>query len=368
MNPPFKRKVAIHHHPFFLFVEKSMAKKKQLGGNKKRSRDESRAPSSSNSMLLAANTSIGQHFLRNPEIVKGIVSRARIERSDVVLEVGPGTGNLTVKLLETGAKKLVAVEYDRRMVRELQKRVETEPLKHRLQIVSGDVLKTDLPYFDVCVANLPYQISSAFLFKMLGHRPFFRCAVVMFQEEFAARLSAKPGDALYCRLSVNTQLLAKVEQLMKVGRANFRPPPKVDSRVVRITPRNPPPPVNFVEWDGLVKFAFSRKNKTLRAIFTNKAAIQQLHHNFNTFKALNSSSGHLDMEEDLEEPPRKKKKRSSETTMTDADATTIADVKSIVETILEADQFKDKRAAKMDIDDFLALLAAFNNAGLHFAS
>ena len=84
------------------------------------------------------------------------------------------------------------------------------------------------------------------MFKLLVHRPMFRCAVIMFQEEFALRLSAKPGDELYCRLSVNTQLLARVDQLMKVGRNNFRPPPKVESRVVRIEPRNPPPPVNFV--------------------------------------------------------------------------------------------------------------------------
>lgn len=80
----------------------------------------------------------------------------------------------------------------------------------------------------------------------------FRCSVMMFQEEFALRLTARPGEALYCRLSVNTQLLAKVDQLMKVGRNNFRPPPKVESRVVRIELRNPPPPVDFIEWDGMV--------------------------------------------------------------------------------------------------------------------
>ena len=67
----------------------------------------------------------------------------------------------------------------------------------------------------------------------------------MFQREFALRLVAKPGDPLYCRLSVNVQLLAKVEHIMKVGRNNFRPPPKVESSVVRIEPRNPPPPISF---------------------------------------------------------------------------------------------------------------------------
>ena len=86
---------------------------------------------------------------------------------------------------------------------------------------------------------------------------------MMFQEEFALRLSARPGETLYCRLSVNTQLLARVDQLIKVGRNNFRPPPKVESRVVRISPRNPPPPVDFREWDGMVRLLFNRKNKTI---------------------------------------------------------------------------------------------------------
>lgn len=84
----------------------------------------------------------------------------------------------------------------------------------------GDVLKTELPFFDVCVANLPYQISSPFVFKLLLHRPMFRCALLMFQREFAERLIAKPGDKLYCRLSVNTQLLAKVDHVLKVNQSS----------------------------------------------------------------------------------------------------------------------------------------------------
>lgn len=71
------------------------------------------------------------------------------------------------------------------------------------------------------------QISSPFVFKLLLHRPIFKCAILMFQQEFAQRLVAKPGHKLYCRLTVNTQLLAKVDHIMKVGKNNFRPPPKV---------------------------------------------------------------------------------------------------------------------------------------------
>ena len=103
------------------------------------------------------------------------------------------------------------------MVAEVQKRVQGTPFQPKLHIMVGDVLKTDLPFFDVCVANLPYQISSPFVFKLLLHRPMFRCALLMFQREFAQRLIAKPGDKLYCRLSVNTQLLAKVDHVLKVS-------------------------------------------------------------------------------------------------------------------------------------------------------
>lgn len=288
------------------------------------------------SMLVSANTNLGQHFLKNPQVVTSIIEKSKLQSSDTVLEIGPGTGNLTVKLLE-GVRRVVAVEYDPRMVRELTKRVEQAPeLKRRLELIHANVLKTALPYFDVCVANIPYNISSPLLFKLLAHRPPFRAAVIMFQEEFAQRLSARPGDTLYCRLSVNTQLLARVDQLMRVGRGNFRPPPKVDSRVVRIELKNPPPPVNFVEWDGLVKLCFNRKNKTLRSLFTSKKVIADLETSWKTFAALRGSSG---------ETP---------------------DVKAMVEEVVGQERFDGKRPAKMDQDDFLALLVAFNAKGLHF--
>jgi len=208
-------------------------------------------------------TDLGQHILKNPLIVNAIIEKAAIKSTDTVLEVGPGTGNMSVKILEKG-KKLIACELDPRMAAELQKRVQGTPDSHKLHLIVGDVLKAELPYFDCCVANLPYQISSPFVFKLLLHRPFFRCAILMFQREFAMRLVAKPGDKLYCRLSINTQLLARVDHIMKIGKNNFRPPPKVESSVVRIEPKNPPPPINFKEWDGLVRIAFIKKIKLLQ--------------------------------------------------------------------------------------------------------
>lgn len=282
------------------------------------------------------NKDFGQHILKNPLIVTSMVEKAALRPTDVVLEVGPGTGNMTVKLLEK-TKKVIACEIDPRLAAELQKRVQSTPSQNKLQLMIGDVLKTELPFFDVCVANLPYQISSPFVFKLLLHRPFFRCAVLMFQREFAQRLVAQPGDKLYCRLSVNTQLLARVDHLMKVGKNNFRPPPKVESSVVRIEPRNPPPPINFQEWDGLVRICFSRKNKTLGAAFKFTKILELLEKNYRTRCSLKS----------VPVPPD-------------------FDVKTKVTELLQKNEYDKKRARTMDIDDFLGLLNCFNTEGFHF--
>jgi 18S rRNA (adenine1779-N6/adenine1780-N6)-dimethyltransferase len=308
-------------------------------------------------------------------------------------------------------------------VREVLKRVEGTELAHKLQVIHGDVLKVAMPYFDVCVANIPYNISSPLLFKLLKHRPFYRCAVIMFQEEFAMRLTAKPGEELYCRLTVNTQLLARVDHLLKVGRNNFRPPPKVDSRVVRIQLRNPPPPVNFLEWDGLVRLLFNRKHKTLHPLLTTKSVLKMLETNFKTFKSLeaqqhggssSSSSGGcalslsaaagsvgsasasgsassrpsgldmLDMlgagtfalsggsgggggmAEDGADEDGEDGWFAAGTKGTAPSSEDMVLVKGIVEEVLAMPEFEALRSARMDQDDILALLAAFNARGLHF--
>lgn len=285
---------------------------------------------------LQFKTEHGQHILKNPLVITSLVEKAGLRSTDTVLEIGPGTGNLTVKLLER-VKKVIACEVDPRMVAELQKRVQGTPQASKLHVMVGDVLKTDLPYFDVCVANLPYQISSPFVFKLLLHRPFFRCAVLMFQREFAQRLIAQPGDKLYCRLSINTQLLARVDHLMKVGKNNFRPPPKVESSVVRIEPKNPPPPINFKEWDGLVRVAFVRKNKTLNSCFSSRAVAEMLEKNYKIHCSLND----IMVDEGY-------------------------DIKEKVQKLLTENGYDKKRARTMDMDDFLGLLHQFNSNGIHF--
>eukprot|EP00421_Protoceratium_reticulatum_P063018 CAMPEP_0168405046 /NCGR_PEP_ID=MMETSP0228-20121227/24943_1 /TAXON_ID=133427 /ORGANISM="Protoceratium reticulatum, Strain CCCM 535 (=CCMP 1889)" /LENGTH=238 /DNA_ID=CAMNT_0008418669 /DNA_START=90 /DNA_END=803 /DNA_ORIENTATION=- len=216
---------------------------------------------------LPVNKKHGQHMLKNPGIVDKIVAAADIKPTDTVFEIGPGTGNLTMRLLESG-KRVVAHEIDPRMAAEVRKRA-INAGKTNLEVREVDVLRGEWPIFDVCTANLPYQISSPFVFRLLAHRSSFRCAVLMFQKEFAERLIADVGESQYGRLALNTRLFVKVSCVCKVARGSFNPPPEVDSMVVRMVPRDPPmevdflvvrmvprdPPieVDFREWDGLMR-------------------------------------------------------------------------------------------------------------------
>ncbi|KIR24793.1 dimethyladenosine transferase [Cryptococcus deuterogattii 99/473] len=276
----------------------------------------------------------GQHILTNPLVAQGIVDKANLKPTDVVLEVGPGTGNLTVRILPA-CRKVVAVEMDPRMAAEVQKRVLGKPEQKKLELIVGDFVKADLPFFDVLISNTPYQISSPLVFKLLSQRPIPRCAVLMFQREFALRLVATPNTKLWGRLAANVQLYARVEHVMKVGKGNFRPPPQVESSVVRIMPRDPPPPVKFEEFDGLNRIIFSRANKTLRAGFKAKGVAELLEKNYRTWCA---EQGAI-IEDNF-------------------------DMREKVESILVETGFADNRAAKMDVDDLLKLLAAFNLEGI----
>lgn len=165
--------------------------------------------------------------------------------------------------------------------------VRHRPEQRKLEIMIGDFVKATLPYFDVCISNTPYQISSPLVFRLLSHRPLFRVAILMFQREFATRLVAQPGTALWSRLSANVQLYAKVDLVMNVSKNNFRPPPKVESSVVRVVPRDPPPPVEFGEFDGLGRIIFGRRNKVVHANFMAKGVIDMLESNWKTWASVN---------------------------------------------------------------------------------
>ncbi|XP_075647253.1 ribosomal RNA small subunit methyltransferase-like [Castanea sativa] len=330
---------------------------------------------------ISFHKSKGQHILKNPMLVDTIVQKSGIKSTDTILEIGPGTGNLTKKLLEAG-KFVIAVEVDPRMVLELQRRFQGTPHSSRLKVIQGDVLKTELPYFDICVANIPYQISSPLTFKLLNHQPAFRCAIIMFQREFAMRLVAQPGDKLYCRLTVNTQLLSRVFHLLKVGKNNFRPPPKVDSSVVRIEPRKPRIEVKQKEWDGFLRICFNRKNKTLGAIFRQKNVLSLLEKNYKTLQALNLSVGNKDAEmgssrlgnanevETMEMDDDDDEDGGADDAMDveDGDAEgEISEFKNKVLAVLKEGNFEEKRSSKLKLEEFLYLLSLFNKAGIHFS-
>lgn len=288
------------------------------------------------------NTDLGQHILKNPLVAQGIVDKAKIKPSDIVLEVGPGTGNLTVRILEQ-ARKVIAVEFDPRMAAELTKRVHGTSVEKKLDILLGDFMKTELPYFDICISNTPYQISSPLIFKLINQPKPPRVSILMFQREFAMRLVARPGDSLYCRLSANIQMWANVTHIMKVGKNNFRPPPKVESSVVRIEIKNPRPQVDFHEWDGLLRIVFVRKNRTIAAGFKSSTILAILEKNYRAFLA------------------------SSNEMIDDRDGSMMEVLKEKIDFVLTETSLGDKRAGKCDQTDFLRLLYAFHKLGIHFA-
>ncbi|KAF8153972.1 S-adenosyl-L-methionine-dependent methyltransferase [Crassisporium funariophilum] len=298
---------------------------------------DSNQASGSNTNPIFNTARFGQHILKNPATAQKIVDAANLKPTDKVMEVGPGTGNLTVKILEK-AKHVTAIEMDPRMAAEVIKRVQGTPEQRKLEVIIGDFVKVDIPYFEVCISNTPYQISSPLVFRLLSHRPLFRVAILMFQREFAMRLVARPGTALWSRLSANVQLYAKVDNIINVSRNDFRPPPQVESSVIRMVPIDPPPPVKFEEFDGLNRIIFSRPNKTIRGNFQAKGVMKMLEQNRSTWLSLQA-------------------------TPVDDDRS----VSQMTDEIISELGHTESRASKMDIDDLLKLLAAFHEAGIHFS-
>jgi len=212
----------------------------------------------------------GQNFLVDKKVAEREVRYADIIKSDVVFEVGPGKGILT-KLLAKKAKKIIAVEVDVELVDKLK-----QFLPENVVLIHDDVLKVDfetLPRFNKIVSNLPFQISSPITFKFLDYG--FDLAVLIYQKEFADRMVAKPGGKHYSRLSVGVYYKANCELLERVSRNCFYPEPKVDSCIVRLTPRDEPP---FSVLDESFFFALTRElfnhrrkkiKNTLNEIFKN---------------------------------------------------------------------------------------------------
>src|SRR5438094_8334627 len=177
---------------------------------------------------------MGQHFLIDARVAARQVTHAQIRPSDVVLEIGPGLGVLT-RLLAERAKRVVAIEADRRFAEYLRRTLPD------VEVVSGDALKVDWPPFDVMASNLPYQISSPLTFRLLDHA--FDRAILMYQWEFARRKRAKPGAADYSRVTVGVYRRDADEILERVPRTAFDPRPKAASALVSLVPRPAPFPL-----------------------------------------------------------------------------------------------------------------------------
>ncbi|KAK3377700.1 S-adenosyl-L-methionine-dependent methyltransferase [Podospora didyma] len=365
-------------------------------------------PAAANANIFRFDKDYGQHILKNPGISDAIVEKAYLKPTDVVLEVGPGTGNITVRALEK-AKKVIAVELDPRMGAEVTKRVQGTPLAKKLEVILGDVIKMpELPPCDALISNTPYQISSPLIFKMLAMKNPPRVAVLMFQREFAKRLVAKPGDSLYSRLSVNVNFWATCKHIMKVGKQNFRPPPKVESDVVRIEPLigSARPNIAFEEFDGLLRIVFNRKNKTLRASFAPKEVLSLCERNYKVYCSINNipidesiveeaagedtaamdvdmdvdgddeaggdgGLGNDDDDDDDDMPTFFKElgavDEEAKTPSRNPKTKVAAVVRAKIDKVLAGTDLADKRARMCDQNDFLKLLIAFHAEGIHFS-
>ncbi len=210
---------------------------------------------------------LGQHFLTDPRLLGRIADAVGATRDDTVIEIGPGRGALTAALLER-AGRVIAIELDRELAPLLADRWRSEP---RFTLVEGDVLAQDLgalaagPY--LLAGNVPYNITTPILFHAL-RRPRPARAVYLVQREVAERIVAAPGSEAYGALSVNVQAVASAELLFGVAARAFTPPPKVESAVVRITPR-PDPVVAEDEEEPFrvfVQGAFGLRRKQLRRV------------------------------------------------------------------------------------------------------
>lgn len=204
----------------------------------------------------------GQHFLHDPGVPRRIVEAVAPAPGDTVVEIGPGEGALTRPLLER-IRHLTAIEIDRDLAAKLAQEFSSQ----RLTVVSADVLDFDfsaLPSGMRIVGNLPYNISTPILFHLARHAARVRDMHVMLQLEVVQRMVAKHSTPDYGRLSVMLQTRFRMHKLFNVSPGAFRPPPKVDSAVVRLVPLAQKPDWDQAVLERTVREAFSARRKTLR--------------------------------------------------------------------------------------------------------
>ncbi|MGH8445211.1 MAG: 16S rRNA (adenine(1518)-N(6)/adenine(1519)-N(6))-dimethyltransferase RsmA [Solimonas sp.] len=213
-----------------------------------------------------AKKRFGQNFLHDPQVIARIVRAINPRPGDTLIEIGPGLGALTVPLLEK-AGTLRVVELDRDVIPHLLDATGHTP---NLQVTMADALTVDYRPFAApgtrlrLVGNLPYNISTPLLFHLLEQSEAVADMHFMLQKEVVERMGAGPGEDAYGRLSVALAARCEVAHLFNVGPGAFRPPPKVDSAIVRLTPRKPDFAIDDLAlFDRVVTAAFGQRRKTL---------------------------------------------------------------------------------------------------------
>ncbi len=181
---------------------------------------------------IKLNKRKGQNYLIRQNILLKILNFAELSSDDVVLEIGPGIGTLTIPMASK-AKRVIAIEQDKKIASVLKKRLKQSGITN-VEVIIADATKIDFKEFNKVVSNLPYQISSPITFKLLKYD--FDLAVLMYQLEFAKRMVAEPGDSNYSRLSLMLHYCADVEMLFNVAPEDFYPQPKISSAVVKLNP------------------------------------------------------------------------------------------------------------------------------------
>ncbi|MFI4962498.1 MAG: 16S rRNA (adenine(1518)-N(6)/adenine(1519)-N(6))-dimethyltransferase RsmA [Legionellales bacterium] len=219
----------------------------------------------------------GQNFLQSGHVIGDILGAINPQPEDNILEIGPGLGALTVPLLKK-LNRLTAVEIDW----DLQKYLAELPVaQNKLHLIAEDALKIDYSQFGTdlrVVGNLPYNISTPLLIRLLGFTPYIKDMYFMLQKEVVDRMAAKPGTKAYGRLSVMLQYHCEVDCLFYVPAEAFDPKPKVESAVVRLTPHQTPmyEAVAVEQLEGLVASAFAMRRKTLTNNLKGIISVEQL--------------------------------------------------------------------------------------------
>lgn len=216
---------------------------------------------------LRANKKLGQNFLINEEIINQIIEKADVNKNDTIIEIGPGLGSLTAKLLEN-ANKVIAIELDSNMSNILKERF---CLYDNFELIEKDVLKVDLnkiveKYDSVkVVANLPYYITTPIIMKLLEEKLKLKSITVMVQKEVGERFCAVPNSKEYGAITISINYYTKPEIIIDVPKENFEPMPEVDSCVIKLDVRNVPPVElkNEKDFFNLIKAGFSQRRKTI---------------------------------------------------------------------------------------------------------